>query len=235
MAPCFSGAGVPTPAAGCTLETFDYADVDRDGDVDLRDAAAFQNVYADDYFDYGQYLQDKEAERVALTFAQGLTAPLELYEQAHLDLTTIRKEFPEYEDFVFRGGFPYDQLVVGLADGKGTDALQEFARYYQATIWCLRYDVCELTFCDQLNMEGMVDVAEKVPGVEYAHPNYYGEPLSCPSGSLWVEMPYYDLVYDFSCSDDTCCWRNLAFEMSESSEIKSITVSHPYGCEPDCP
>jgi len=234
IAPCLAGADQPSPPAGCALENFQYADVERDGDVDLHDAAEFQNVYGDTYFDYGPWLEDKEAERVALKFADGLRAPLKQYEHVHLDLMTIRAEFPEYEDFVFRGLFPADELLVFPADGGRGAALEELARYYQASMWC-RHDVCKLTFCDQLNVRGMVAIAEELPEVEYASPNYYIIYGFCPSGSLEVEMPYDCLTYNFWCCDDSWCWRNLAFETSESSEILSIVVSHPYDCVPDCP
>jgi len=234
MAPCFTGAGVATAPVGCALETFEYADVERDGDVDLRDAAAFQNVYTDDYFDYGPYLEDKEAERIAIDFTDELKAPLPLYERVRRDLLTIRAEFPEYEDWVYQGAYDARRLIVSPVDGEWGSALEELARYYQARVLRCGDGWCGLSFCDQLNIEVMAALWEELPEVDYATPSYYLYPASSKGGWLWVEKSFDHLIYDFTCGDASC-WRTLAFQMSESSEILSITVSHPYGCEPDCP
>jgi hypothetical protein len=235
LAPCMNGANQSEPPPGCALETFEYADVEFDGDVDLRDAAAFQNVYLDDYFDYGPYLEDKEAERVALDFTDELKAPVALYERVRQDLLTIREEFPEYEEYTYNGSGNARRLIVSPVDGAWSSVLDELVRYYQAEVLRCGRGWCGLSFCDQLNMPVMAALWEELPEVDYATPSYYLYPASCPSGSLWIEMPYHKLIYDFSCCDDTWCWRTLSFEMSESSEILSIIVSHPYGCEPDCP
>ncbi len=234
MAPCLAGADVLTPPLACELYDFEYADVQRDGDVDLRDVAEFQNVYTDTYFDYGPWLEDKEAEKVALDFSEELRAPLTLYERARQDLLTIRAEFPEFEDIVYRGLLHPQRMAVWPVDGKWTDVLRELARYYQAYVGC-RNGWCVLSFCDQLNMQLMAAIWEALPEVDHAQPSHYIGMPKCPKASLWIETPFNKLTYNFWCCDDSWCWRNLAFEMSESSEILSIIVSHPYECVPDCP
>jgi len=240
MAPCLAGADHVSPPSSCTLENFEYADVERDGDVDLRDVAEFQNVYTDTYFDYGPWLEDKEAERVALSLSGELKAPLATYERAHRDLLAIRAKYPKFKSIVYRGRLAPRYLGVLPVDRHWGDVLQEMARYYQAEVKCCCGNPCgrtqwTLTFCGQLNMELMAARWEQLPEVEHAEPSGYYIIPECPHTNLLVDMPEHLLAYSFSCCDNSSCWRRWTIELDESNEIVFVTVCGPEQCVADCP
>ena len=200
--------------------------------VDLRDLAEFQNVYTDTYFVYGPWLEDKEAAHIAIELSGALRTPVRLFERIHRDLLTIRANFPEFENVVYDGPPNPRRLNVRPVDGEWGDVLQELARYYRADVECSG-SYCTVVFCDQLNMELMAALWERFPQVEDAETTGHFHFPSCPRSGLWVEISYGTLIYNFWCCSS--CWRYLAFEMSESNQILSIVVSHPYDCVPDCP
>ena len=45
FAGCLAGPDVTTPPSGCDPAVFDRADLDGDEDVDMKDAAVFQQVF----------------------------------------------------------------------------------------------------------------------------------------------------------------------------------------------
>ena len=235
MAPCLGGADVSTPPPGCGLDDFEYADVERDGDVDLRDAAEFQNVYTDTYFDYGPWLEDKDAARIAIDLSREFIAPIALYDRIHLELLNIRAAYPEVEDVRYHGRYVPRILVVRFEDfAVSYDAFEELDRFYQIVDITSRsyfdWTVWVITYCDELNVYLVADQYEQLESVMYAAPDSYVSG-GCVT-RLWVDMSEKLVRYYFRLCEPSCAHYWL-FETDEAGNILSVPCSGT--CPGECP
>lgn len=168
---CLSGVGTDSPPGGCESDEYTVADLDEDGDVDLRDFSFFCLAFGDEYFAYGRHRDDHEAERLAIELTGQLRAPDDEYERVHRDLQLIRAIFVELAQVRDRAAYVPREMLVRLVPGVSIERYTSLNGYYILEGEQIRPSYRKLTFCDTLNIPIVAREYDVLPEVEYAGPN----------------------------------------------------------------
>ena len=173
--PCIGGADVSAPPNACGDDDFAKADLDADGDVDLRDVARFALLFGQPYFDYAPYRADKEAEWLAIELTGQLRAPDAEYERIHRDLQFIRGAYPELADVTVWHRYGPNSLMVRLSldlPPSGFDRLNAFYQVVSDYTYQFLEGLHALHYCDTLDATVLAQEYEALPEVIRASPNW---------------------------------------------------------------
>ncbi len=234
---CTFGPTITEPTDACDPDSFATADLDGDGDVDLKDIAAFALNYGADYFDYGLDRDDKEAELLAMELSGELRAPDQLYDRIHRDLALIRTQFPDTAMIQHRGLYDPTGLIVRHDARLTSGTIEPINRFFLASItWSstISPGLHILTFCDALNMMEVIESYLQVDGVLYAELGLYLYPDGGTSGRILAEFLDDSMRYTLlgSIFVSTNCLRGVTWvvDVSESGEVELVSFMEPGPC-----
>lgn len=148
----------------------------------------------------------KEANAIALCLSGTIIAPDSLFQRVYADLSAIRScfagEFEQLNTIWFRAPWlpsctvvlfePDTSKLVANGQYKAWDELNKKYQVSGINLRSIAYNSAVLSFKGQLHPRHLSESYRALPGVRFAHPNYYiGDgPMVYPSGQETSEMTY---------------------------------------------
>jgi hypothetical protein len=180
-----------------------------------------------DYFDYGPHRADAEAERLAMQLTGQFRAPDAEYDRIRANLADIRRRYPILGPVVDQPEYVQTQLLVKLDPALPSTGYQNLNHFYQVvTDVVVTGTVHRLTYCDSLNIGGLVAVYEALPEVMYAEPNFVFGTADQINPSRLGTVFRYDIHDGFlDCTDGCDCFRNWLIDVAENGAISLLSYA----------
>lgn len=227
IADCLGGPGQAAPPEGCNPADAQLADLDDDGDVDLRDYLRHLEHFGGTFFHYGPARANGEAERLAMDVSGELRAPDEEYNRILNDLALIRQMFPPLVSVVDDPDYVPTHLIVSLFSGQSLNPYKELNRFYQSTGEQVLFgSTFLLTFCGPLNMPVLAQEYADLAVVNYAEPDgFFGHDDRITVTQLGTAYRYSidDGFHD--CFDGCDCHRLWEIEVNNQGVVSLISYS----------
>lgn len=222
IASCLGG---PQQSAVCNPTDGQIADVDDDGDVDLRDYRKELEYFGLDYFDYGLARANAEAEQLAMAVSGELRAPDAEYERIVEDLALIREEYPALVSVVDDEDYVPNEMIVALINGQSLLQYKELNRFYQVTDEDVLFGTTfVLTFCGSLNVPLLAQEYTALAAVNYAEPNgFIGLDDQITVTALGTTYRYSIDDGFWDCFDGCDCHRLWEIEVNSNGDVALIS------------